>query len=151
MSEDLDAQNLPMRQESFKLTDADSSELKALAGGQSRGALLRQWIRQAKENFPLTLLPVTEKMQPKKLNKPATDPARPAADPELIRQLARLGNLLNQIAKGLHFCRHQGRAADLAFIHFLLLMIDGHFEYLRESYTFAPNASDTDTPGGEPP
>lgn len=151
MSEDLDAPSTPMRQESFKLTDAESSDLKTLARGQSRGALLRQWIRQAKEKFPLTLLPLTRKTQPRRLHKPAPDPLRPPADPELIRQLARLGNLLNQIAKGLHICRHQGQAADLAFIHFLLLMIDGHFEHLRESYTFAPKATDVDTTGGEPP
>lgn len=69
--------------------------------------------------------------QPKAL----PSPTRLPPDPELLRLLVKLGNLLNQIARGLHAARHLGNLIDLAVLHFLLVVIRIEFENLREHYT----------------
>ena len=54
----------------------------------------------------------------------------PTVPPELTRQLAAIGNLLNQVAKGIH------KSADpsAALVHLELAKIHGELEALRSQY-----------------
>lgn len=149
MSDDLDAQK-PMRLISFKATPADHALIARMAtGAKSVSAFLRQLVRAAGGQFgPSLPMPPPA---PSRSFKPAPVEHRPPPDPELVRQLAKLGNLLNQLAKGMHFCRHNGSALDLTKLHFVLLMIDGHMEYLREEYTTAADDDVAIAPREAPP
>ena len=135
MSDDVDAQQ-PMRLISFKATPADHALIARMAtGAKSVSAFLRQLVRAAAGQFGPSL--PAPPPAPARSFDPAPVAHRPPPDPELARQLAKLGNLLNQLAKSMHLCRHNGTAVDLTVLHFMLLMIDGHMEYLREMYTTA--------------
>jgi hypothetical protein len=57
-----------------------------------------------------------------RVTKPASDvdPAPPAADPALVRQVARIGNNLNQIARAIHRAALWGEPIDRLAIHLQL-------------------------------
>lgn len=145
-----DAGAVPMRQESFKLSIAELDLLRALADAsphKSRGGVLRDLIRVAGGALP--------RPAPKKpaLSKPprqstaaraAASPTRPPAHPDLQRHIARVGGLVNQVARGIHTARHQGTPIDVVILHFALVVIRLELEYLRENYTqTAPKEADS--------
>ncbi|MBU2289419.1 MAG: hypothetical protein KKC79_11370 [Gammaproteobacteria bacterium] len=134
---------------SFKLTDTDFALVAGMAiGARSVSAFMRQLIRDAAGQFGPSL-PMPPPLPSRRFAAPPVD-HRPAADPELVRQLAKLGNLLNQLAKGMHLCRHDGSAVDLTKLHFMLLLVDSHLEYLREEYTTRAD-DQVDVESGEAP
>lgn len=148
MSDDLDAQK-PMRLISFKAPEADHTLVARMAiGAKSLSAFMRQLIRNAAGQFGPSLPEAPP--EPVRDFNPAPIAHRPPPDPELVRQLAKLGNLLNQIAKGMHLCRHNGSAVDLPKLHFILLMIDGHMDYLREQYSTVVDDDVVIAPAGDP-
>lgn len=145
MSDDLDARK-PMRLISFKAPEADHTLVARMAtGAKSVSAFMRQLIHAAAGQFGPSL-PKAPTESPR--GKPAPVFTRPAPDPELVQHLAKVGNALNQLAKGVHVCRHNESTVDLPKLFLLLLMIDSHLEYLREQYTTAP-VSESDPPSEE--
>lgn len=144
MSDDIDAQK-PMRLISFKAAEADHALVARMTAtaAKSVSAFMRQLIRAAAGQFGPSLPEALT--QPPRDFKPAPDCTRPAPDPELVRHLAKVGNVLNQLAKGVRVCLHNESTVDLPKLFLLLLMIDSHLEYLREEYTTSP-VSEADLP-----
>ena len=149
MADDFSAKET-MRLISFKATDADRALMARMAiGSESVSAFLRQLVRDAAGQYgPSLPVPVAS---PRRRFKSVPIAHRPPPDPELVRQLAMIANLLNQLATDMHLCRHNGTVVDLTVVHFMLLAIDGHMEYLREAYTTAAIGEVNGTPREESP
>ena len=134
----------PMRQESFKLSVAELDLLRALADAsphKSRGAVLRDLIRVAGGALPRPApkRPVPSKSpRQSKAARAAASPTRLPAHPDLLRHIARVGGLVNQVARGIHTARHQGTPIDVVILHFALVVIRLDLEHLRENYTEMP-------------
>lgn len=56
----------------------------------------------------------------------------PAADPALLLQIAKLGNLLNQIARSTNACRRNGSTLDVVQVLAVLLIVQRHIELLAQ-------------------
>lgn len=61
--------------------------------------------------------------------------ATPKADPELIRQLARLGNNVNQLAKTANEYRKAGRLVEAVELLAVLNGIDEKLDYIKHQAT----------------
>lgn len=132
-------------QESFKLSPEEFDMLCMLAAGSpagSRSAVLRELIRAAAKAPPSA---PTRPVRPKSTARPASPlGAAPTGcrppDPELLRHLVRIGNLVNQVARGIHAARHKGTTIDVVILHFLLVVIRLELEQVRDHYTEPPGS-----------
>ena len=130
-----------MLQESFKLSVDELDMLRALAEAspsKSRGAVLRDLIRVASNALPRPAQrrPTRRKTAlTSKFSLTALLSTRPPPDPELLRHLVRVGNLVNQVARGIHSSRHHGTPIDVVVLHFLLVVMRLELENLRDNYS----------------
>ena len=86
MSDDKPAKKIRDRYVQIRLTDTELNEIKARAGALGTSTFLRQLALNQKIEQP----------------KPKTKKVIHAADPELVRHVAWVGNNINQIAKHLN-------------------------------------------------
>lgn len=130
-----------MLQESFKLSIDELDMLRALAEAspsKSRGAVLRDLIRVASSALPRPAQRKPARRKTASASKSflaALPTTRPPPDPELLRHLVRVGNLINQVARGIHSSRHHGTPIDVVILHFLLVVMRLELENLRDNYS----------------
>lgn len=147
----------PMLQESFKLSKEELDMLRRLAEAsphQSRGAVLRDLIRVAAGQLPHAAPKKPVSPKPPRLSKAARaalSPSRLPPHPDLLRHIARVGGLVNQVARGIHAARHQGTHIDVVILHFTLVVIRIELENLRENYTARSDEAEEAKPDGMTP
>ena len=114
---------MPRRAFRMSLSDFALLDKFAETAGISDAAYLRWLLRR--EAGSLDALPAP----PKRKRTPVGSPP-PAADPALLLQIAKVGNLLNQVARGTNECRRQGSTLDLVQVLAVLLVIQHQSELL---------------------
>ena len=109
-----------MPRQAFRMSLDDFALLDkfAKAAGISDAAYLRWLLRR--EAGSAAALPVP----PKRKRTPEALPSPPTADPALLVQLAKVGNLLNQVARSANECRKNGSSLDLVQVLAVLLIIE---------------------------
>lgn len=114
-----------MSRRAFRMSLGDFALLDQFAemAGVSDAAYLRGLLRR--EAGSLAAMPVP----PKRKRAFVVSPP-PVADPALLLQIARLGNLLNQIARSANECRRNGGTLDLVQVLAVLLIIQHQIELL---------------------
>ena len=114
-----------MQRRAFRMSLSDFAILDQFSrmAGTSDAAYLR-WLLQ-REAGRSPVLPVPPKRKPALVSL-----MHVAADPILLLQIARLGNLLNQIARAANECRLNGSTLDLIQLLALLLIIQNQSELL---------------------
>jgi len=117
---------MPRRAFRMSLDDFALLDKFAKAAGISDAAYLR-WLLRREAGSPAAL-----PAPPKRKRSLAASPP-PAADPALLLQIARVGNLLNQIARSANECRKSGSALDLVQVLAVLLIIQHESELLARS------------------
>ena len=123
---------MPRRAFRMSLVDLALLDQFAEKAGISDAAYLR-WLLWREAGSPAALT-----APPKRRRALAASPA-PAADPALLLQIARVGNLLNQVARSANECRKSGSTLDLVQVLAVLLIIQHESESLtRPSLDIAP-------------
>lgn len=109
-----------MPRRAFRMSQGDFALLDKFAEGAgiSDAAYLRWLLRR--EAGSAADLPAP----PKRKRKPEALPPPPSADPALLMQLAKVGNLLNQVARSANECRKSGSSLDLVQVLAVLLIIE---------------------------
>ncbi len=127
----------PMQRRAFRMSLGDFALLDRFAdvAGISDAAYLRGLIQR--EAGSLADLPSPRKRRHKHKHSP-TGSAPPAADPALLLQIAKLGNLLNQIARSANACRRNGSTLDLVQILAVLLIVQRQIELLAQTSPSVP-------------
>ena len=123
-----------MPRRAFRMSLGDFALLDKFAevAGISDAAYLR-WLLRREAGSP-SALPTP----PKRKRAVAASPP-PAADPALLLQIARVGNLLNQVARSANESRKSGSILDLVQVLAVLLIIQHESESLaRPSLDNAP-------------
>jgi hypothetical protein len=128
-----------MPRRAFRMSLGDFALLDKFAevAGISDAAYLR-WLLRREAGSPAAL-PV-----PPKRKRALTASPPPAADPALLLQIAKVGNLLNQVARSANECRKNGSTLDLVQVLAVLLIIQ------RESESLARPSLDIPPKGTEP-
>ncbi len=109
---------MPRRAFRMSLDDCALLDKFAEAADISDAAYLRWLLRR--EAGSAAALPAP----PKRKRRPEALPPPPAADPALLLQLAKVGNLLNQVARSANECRKNGSSLDLVQVLAVLLIIE---------------------------
>ena len=109
---------MPRRAFRMSLDDFALLDKFSETAGISDAAYLRWLLRR--EAGSAAALPVP----PKRKRTPEALPPPPAADPTLLLQLAKVGNLLNQVARSANECRKSGSSFDLVQVLAVLLIIE---------------------------
>jgi len=109
---------MPRRAFRMSLDDFALLDKFAKAAGISDAAYLRWLLRR--EAGSAAALPAP----PKSKRTPAALPPPSAADPALLLQVAKVGNLLNQVARSANECRKSGSSLDLVQVLAVLLIIE---------------------------
>ena len=109
---------MPRRAFRMSLDDFALLDKFSEAAGISDAAYLR-WLLRREAGSPAAL-----PAPPKRKRTPAASPPPPAADPALLLQLAKVGNLLNQVARSANECRKNGSSLDLVQVLAVLLIIE---------------------------
>ena len=122
-----------MPRRAFRMSLGDLALLDQFAevAGISDAAYLR-WLLRREAGSPAAL-PVP----PKRKRALAVSPP-PAADPALLLQIARVGNLLNQVARSANECRRNGSTLDLIQVLAVLLIIQHESESLARPSSRKP-------------
>ena len=123
---------MPRRAFRMSLDDFALLDKFSEAAGISDAAYLR-WLLRREAGSPAAL-----PAPPKRKRALAASPP-PAADPALLLQIARVGNLLNQVARSANECRRNGSALDMVQVLAVLLVIQHESELLaRPSLHISP-------------
>ena len=114
-----------MTRRAFRMSLGDFALLDQFAevAGISDAAYLR-WLLRREAGSPAAL-----PTPPKRKRALAASPP-PAADPALLLQIARVGNLIHQIARSANECRRNGSTLDLVQVLAVLLIIQHESESL---------------------
>ena len=123
-----------MPRRAFRMSLGDFALLDQFAetAGISDAAYLR-WLLRREAGSPAAL-----PAPPKRKRALAASPP-PAADPALLMQIARIGNLLNQVARSANESRKNGNTLDLVQVLAMLLIIQHESESLaRPSLDISP-------------
>ena len=123
-----------MPRRAFRMSLGDFALLDQFAevAGISDAAYLR-WLLRREAGSPAAL-----PAPPKRKRALAASPP-PAADPALLLQIARVGNLLNQVARSANESRKNGSTMDLVQVLAVLLIIQHESESLaRPSLDISP-------------
>ena len=117
-----------MPRRAFRMSLGDFALLDQFAevAGISDAAYLR-WLLRREAGSPAALPP------PPKRRRALAASTPPAADPALLLQIARVGNLLNQIARSTNDSRKNGSTLDLVQVLAVLLIIQHESESLALS------------------
>ena len=109
-----------MPRQAFRMSLDDFALLDkfAKAAGISDAAYLRWLLRREAGSAAALPVPPKRKRTPEALLSP------PTADPALLVQLAKVGNLLNQVARSANECRKNGSSLDLVQVLTVLLIIE---------------------------
>lgn len=122
-----------MPRRAFRMSLGDFALLDQFAEttGISDAAYLR-WLLRREAGGPAAL------PAPAKRKRALAASPPPAADPALLLQIAKLGNLLNQIARNANECRRHGSAIDLVQVLAVLLIIQHQSEALARPLLCMP-------------
>ena len=114
-----------MPRRAFRMSLGDFALLDQFAetAGISDAAYLR-WLLRREAGSP-AVLPA-----PPKCKRALAALPPPAADPALLLQIAKIGNLLNQVARSAHESRKNGNTLDLVQVLAVLLIIQHESESL---------------------
>ena len=125
-----------MKRRAFRMSLDDFALLDRFAevAGISDAAYLRWLLRREAGSFAGLPAPLKRKRLPAGSTPPAEDPA-------LLLQIAKFGNLLNQIARSTNACRRNGSTLDLVQILAVLLVVQQRIELLAQP---APSVSPKD-------
>ncbi len=118
-----------MPRRAFRMSLGDFALLDQLAetAGISDAAYLR-WLLRREAGSPAAL------PAPPKRKRVLVASPPPAADPALLLQIARVGNLLNQVARSANGCRKNGSTLDLVQVLAVLLIIQHESELLARPH-----------------
>ena len=122
-----------MPRRAFRMSLGDFALLDQFAelASISDAAYLR-WLLRREAGGPAAL-----PAPPKRKRALAASPP-PAADPALLLQIAKVGNLLNKIARSANECRRNGSAIDLVQVLTVLLIIQHETEALARPWLRMP-------------
>lgn len=121
----LKAPAMPRRAFRMSLDDFALLDRFAEVAGISDAAYLRWLLRREAGSF--AGLPA-----PRKRKRLPTGSTPPGADPALLLQIAKFGNLLNQIARSTNACRRNGSTLDVVQVLAVLLIVQRHIELLAQ-------------------
>ena len=121
----LKAPAMPRRAFRMSLDDFALLDRFAEAAGISDAAYLRWLLRREAGSF-------ADMPAPRKRKRLTAGSTPPAADPALLLQIAKLGNLLSQIARNTNACRRNCSTLDLVQVLAVLLIVQRHIELLAQ-------------------